>query len=95
MKEDTILSVVSKVILDTLFKTDTTTKVTDMKDCLKMVDKKLFIKLISNKMTLDQFKTRVFEVIQGKGDEDLYYCLDDMREMLGPEAFNYDSKLVD
>lgn len=96
LKEEAVLTVVSKNILDNYFKADTTTKVTDMKDCLKLVDKKLFLKLISKQLTLDQFKTRVFEVMQGKTEEqDLYWCLDDMRQQLGPEVFDFDVKLMD
>ena len=91
---DKVCTCLSKVLLETQFKSESSFKISDMKECLKSIDKKLFLKVLSSSMTLDQLRTRVFELIQGKGKEDRYFCVDDMRELLGPDLFNYDPALV-
>jgi hypothetical protein len=61
-----------------------------MRDLLKNVDRNLFINLIDRKLTLDQFKTRVFEKIQKKTEDEKYYCLDDLKQIIGDQLLNFD-----
>lgn len=58
-----LLEELSKKILDNVYKKHTHIKVSDMKELLTHVDKNLFLNLVGNKLTFDQFKTRVFEKI--------------------------------
>ncbi|CDW82102.1 UNKNOWN [Stylonychia lemnae] len=52
-------------------------------------------KLTDNQLTLDQFKTRIYERIQKKTDDQKYYCLDDLKQILGDNLITFDPTNVD
>lgn len=65
---------------------------------LKFIDKTLFKQLLEKggkSMTYDQFKTRAFERLQKKGNDDKYYCYDDLRDILPKELTDQEVKTVE
>lgn len=80
-----------------------------MKDLLKCVDKALFNQLLrsgsesnvtgpssaSQKITYDQFKTRMFERIQKKDYDDKYFCLDDLKAILPRKLTEHEYKIME
>lgn len=90
MHDDEVLGHLSKHILDEVFqqegKKHSNIKVGEMKDMLKVVDKKLFKTLLregGQTMSYDQFKTRAFEKLQQMDGR--YFCYDDLKDILPKE----------
>ena len=64
-----------------------------MKEILKNADKELYVRARNGQLTINQFKARVIEKINGKRFN--FVILDDIRDKVLPEYLNLDHKEVD
>jgi hypothetical protein len=98
LRQEEIRTEVSKHIMKYIYPHDDKIKLSELKDIMKFVDKNIYAQLLDNPssvMTYDQFKTRAYEKLQNKHDDDRYYCYDDLKAILPKELSEQETKTIE